>query len=57
MDPIKSQQLEMVKCLQAHKTNMIQTRSTITSEELFHHKTCHTKQRTRCKPASNCSKV
>jgi len=26
---------------------MIQTRSTITSGELFHHKTSHTKQRTR----------
>ena len=26
---------------------MIQTRSTITGGELFHHKTSHTKQRTR----------
>jgi hypothetical protein len=47
MDPIKSHELEMVTRLQAHKTNMIQTRSTITGGELFHHNTSHTKQTRR----------
>ena len=54
MDPIKSQELEVVKRLQAHRTSMIQTRSTITGGELFHRKTSHTKQRMRRKTASNC---
>jgi hypothetical protein len=34
----------MVTRLQAHKTNVIQTRSTITDVKLFHHKASHTKQ-------------